>query len=80
MLTQLETHKIYACDLNGESIYDISFIEKAILIMGSGLMGYQEVRGVINRTITIPSSSNTGIDSLNVASAAAISMSLFRSK
>ena len=81
MLTQLETHKIYACDLNGESIYDVSFIEKAILIMGSESHGIsKEVRGVIDRTITIPSFSNTGIDSLNVASAAAISLSLFRSK
>jgi RNA methyltransferase, TrmH family len=81
MLTQLDSHKIYACDLNGESIYDTSFKEKAILIMGSESHGIsKEVRSVLDSTITIPSVSNTGIDSLNVASATAISLSLFRSK
>ena len=81
MLTQLDSHKIYACDLNGSSIYDISFKEKSILIMGSESHGIsKEVRRIVDSTITIPSVSNTGIDSLNVASATAISLSLFRSK
>ena len=81
MLMQLESHKIYACDLNGESIYDASFKEKAILIMGSESHGISnEVRMMVDSTITIPSVSNSSIDSLNVASAAAISLSLFRSK
>ena len=81
MLTQLESHKIYACDLNGESIYDTSFKEKAILIMGSESHGIsKEVGRIVDSNITIPSVSNTGIDSLNVASATAISLSLFRSK
>jgi len=81
MLKQLESHKIYGCDLNGESIYDTSFKEKAILIMGSESHGISnEVRRMVDSTITIPSVSNTGIDSLNVASAAAISLSLFCSK
>ena len=81
MLTQLESHKIYACDLNGESIYDASFKEKAILIMGSESHGISnEVRRIVDSTVTIPTVSNTGIDSLNVASATAISLSLFCSK
>ena len=81
MLTQLKSHKIYACDLNGESIYDASFNEKAILIMGSESHGISnEVLKMVDCTITIPSVSNTGIDSLNVASATAISLSLFCSK
>jgi RNA methyltransferase, TrmH family len=81
MLTQLDSHKIYACDLNGESIYDTSFKEKAILIMGSESHGIsKEVGRIVDSNITIPSVSNTGIDSLNVASATAISLSLFRSK
>ena len=81
MLSQLDSHKIYACDLNGASIYDTSFKEKAILIMGSESHGIsKEVRRIVDHIITIPSVSNTGIDSLNVASATAISLSLFRSK
>ena len=81
MLTQLELHEIYACDLNGESIYDASFKEKAILLMGSESHGIsKEVSSIVNNKITIPSYSNTEIDSLNVASAAAISLTLFRSK
>ena len=81
MLTQLESHKIYACDLNGDSIYDAYYNEKAILIMGSESHGISnEVLKMVDCTITIPSFSNTGIDSLNVASAAAISLSLFCSK
>lgn len=81
MLTQLKSHKTYACDLNGDSIYDTSFNEKSILIMGSESDGIsKEVRNIVDRTVTIPSVSITGIDSLNVASAAAISLSLFCSK
>ena len=81
MLTQLESHKIYACDLNGESIYDVVFKGKTILIMGSESHGIsKEVNSIVDNKITIPSVSNTGIDSLNVASATAISLSLFCSK
>ena len=44
-------------------------------------MGYQKkFEDIVDSTVTIPSVSNTGIDSLNVASAAAISLSLFCSK
>ena len=81
MLTQLESHKIYACDLNGESIHEVVFKGKTVLIMGSESHGIsKEVNSIVDNKITIPSVSNTGIDSLNVASATAISLSLFCSK
>ena len=81
MLTQLESHKIYACDLYGESIHDVVFKGKTVLIMGSESHGIsKEVNSIVDNKITIPSVSNTEIDSLNVASATAISLSLFRSK
>ncbi len=81
MLTQLESHKIYACDLHGESIHDVVFKGKTILIMGSESHGIsKEVNSIVDNKITIPSVSNTGIDSLNVASATAISLSVFRTK
>ena len=81
MLTQLESHKIYACDLNGESIHEVVFKGKTVLIMGSESHGIsEEVNSIVDNKITIPSVSNKGIDSLNVASATAISLSLFCSK
>ena len=81
MLTQLESHKIYACDLNGESIHEVVFKGKTVLIMGSESHGIsKQVNSIVDNKITIPSVSNTGIDSLNVASATAISLSLFCSK
>ena len=81
MLTQLDSHKIYACDLHGESIHDVVFKGKTVLIMGSESHGIsKEVNSIVDNKITIPSVSNTEIDSLNVASATAISLSLFRSK
>ena len=81
MLTQLESHKIYACDLNGASIHEVVFKGKTVLIMGSESHGIsKEVNSIVDNKITIPSVSNTGIDSLNVASATAISLSLFCSK
>ena len=49
--------------------------------MGSESHGIsKEVNSIVDNKITIPSVSNTGIDSLNVASATAISLSLFCSK
>ena len=49
--------------------------------MGSESHGISnEVLKMVDCRITIPSVSNTGIDSLNVASATAISLSLFCSK
>ena len=78
MLTQLESHKIYACDLNGESIYDASFKEKA-LIMGSESHGHQ--KKFVGWLIVLLQSHLFQIQALtlNVASAG-ISLSLLRSK
>ena len=81
MLSDLDTHQIYACDLNGESIYKTDFSEKSILLMGSESHGISdEILNLVNQKITIPSFSKSGIDSLNVATATAIVLSEFRSK
>jgi len=81
MLSELDSYQIYACDLDGESIYETQFVEKTILIMGSESHGISdEILDMANRKITIPSVSNSGIDSLNVATATAISLSVFSSQ
>ena len=49
--------------------------------MGSESHGISvDILDLVNRKVTIPSVSNSGIDSLNVASATAISLSVFRSQ
>ena len=81
MLTELGSHQIYPCDLDGESIYKTDFAERSILLMGSESHGIsEEILDLANQKITIPSFSNSGIDSLNVATATAIVLSEFRSK
>jgi RNA methyltransferase, TrmH family len=81
MLSDIDSFQIYACDLDGESIYETQFVEKTILIMGSESHGISdEILDMANRKITIPSVSNSGIDSLNVATATAISLSVFSSQ
>jgi len=81
MLSDLNTHQIYACDLDGESIYKTDFTERSILLMGSESHGISdEILDLADQKITIPSVSNSGIDSLNVATATAIVLSEFRSK
>ena len=81
MLSDLDAHQIYACDLNGESIYKTEFAEQSILLMGSESHGISdEILDLVNQKITIPSFSKSGIDSLNVATATAIVLSEFRSK
>ena len=81
MLSDLNSHQIYACDLDGESIYKTQFADKTILIMGSESHGISDdILDLVNSKVTIPSVSNSEIDSLNVASATAISLSVFRSQ
>lgn len=81
MLSNLKSHTIYASDLNGDSIYSIDFSKKSILLMGSESHGISDgILSVVNKKITIPTFSNSGIDSLNVATATAIVLSEFRSK
>ena len=81
MLSDLNTHQIYACDLDGASIYKTDLAEQSILLMGSESHGISdEILHMANQKITIPSFSNSGIDSLNVATATAIVLSEFRSR
>ena len=81
MLEGLKSHKIYACDLEGESIYDQFFDKRAVIVLGSESHGLSnDVLNHVYKKIKIPSSASCSIDSLNVASAAAISLSVFRLK
>ena len=81
MLSLLNSHSIYACDLNGDSIYRTSFAKQSILLMGSESHGISdEILNLVNKKITIPTFSKSSIDSLNVATATGIVLSEFRSK
>ena len=81
MLKSLNTHQIYACDLDGDSVYTSKFYDKSILVMGSESHGISnEILQLANHKITIPNFSSSSIDSLNVATATAIVLSSFRSK
>ena len=81
MLSALESHAVYACDLDGDSIYTTSFEKQSILLMGSESHGISnDILNLVNKKITIPTFSKSGIDSLNVATATAIVLSEFRSK
>ena len=81
MLSNLDTHQIYVCDLDGTSIYKTDFAEKSVLLMGSESHGISdEILDLVNQKITIPTFSKSGIDSLNVATATAIVLFEFRSK
>ena len=81
MISKFSTHKIYAFDLTGSSIYTTDFAEKSILLMGSESHGIsEELLSIVDLKVTIPSFSNSGIDSLNVATATSIALSQYRSK
>lgn len=81
MLTELKTHQIYACDLDGESLYTTGISNKSVLVMGSESHGISdEILQKVNQKVTIPNFSSSSIDSLNVATATAIFLSEFRSK
>jgi len=81
MLSSLEAHTVDAWDLGGDSIYTSSFEKQSILLMGSESHGISdEILNLVNKKITIPKFSESGIDSLNVATATAIVLSEFRSK
>ena len=57
------------------------FAEKSILLMGSESHGIsEELLKIADLKVTIPSFSNSGIDSLNVATATSIALSQYRSK
>ena len=81
MFSSLESHAVYACDLDGDSIYTTSFEKHSILLMGSESHGISdEILNLVSKKITIPTFSTSGIDSLNVATATAIVLSVFKSK
>lgn len=81
MFSKFSTHKIYAFDLTGSSIYTTDFAKKSILLMGSESHGIsEELLKIADLKVTIPSFSNSGIDSLNVATATSIALSQYRSK
>jgi len=81
MLNCFPKHKIIACALNGKSIYKEVFQEKSIVLMGSESHGISdELLKIAHNIVTIPSFSNSEIDSLNVATATAIILSELKSK
>lgn len=80
MFSKFIAHKIYAFDLTGSSIYTTGFVQKSILLMGSESHGIsEELLKIADQKVTIPSFSNSGIDSLNVATATSIVLSQYRS-
>ena len=74
MLSLLNSHSIYACDLNGDSIYRTSFAKQSILLMGSESHGIsEELKSNIKNKIGIPNfKKHNGAESLNVATSVAI--------
>jgi len=70
--------KIYAADLDGSSIYDISLPGNGLLIIGNEGQGISKpIRVKVNHFIKIPAYSET-LDSLNAANAAAVILSEWR--
>lgn len=81
MLKEFNEHTIYACDLSGDSLYKTDFSPKSIILMGSESHGISdEILSLTTKKITIPSFSNSTIDSLNVATATAIVLSELKGK
>lgn len=74
--------KVYGANLRGDNIYKKVFDQQGILVMGNEGNGISpEVNAVITDSITIPSypQGNAHVESLNVATAAAIILSRIRS-
>ena len=70
---------VYGTFLNGDNIYEISFPESAIIIMGSESFGISsDVGNLTDKRISIPTFNKKGAESLNVAIATAIVCSEFR--
>lgn len=79
MFNELASFTIYACDLQGNSLFKTKFDPKTILLFGSESHGISDkILKQVTKKITIPSFSSSGIDSLNVASASAIVLSKYR--
>lgn len=74
----IDKKKIFAADLAGSSIYDISFPENGLLIIGSEGQGISKsIRTKINQFVKIPAYSES-VDSLNAANATAVILSEWR--
>lgn len=76
-------YKIYGSFMKGEPIYEISFQQKKILVMGSEGQGiFMEVEQLIDEHITIPAffDGKDGPESLNVAMATGIIVSEMKRK
>jgi TrmH family RNA methyltransferase len=72
---------IYAAEMNGDSLHKTVFGAKGILVMGNEAKGVSaEIQDLITKSITISKfNKDSGIDSLNVATATAIILSAIRS-
>jgi len=73
-----EKYQIYGSFMNGKSIYETSFLQKRILIMGSEGQGIsKEVAQFVDERISIPAffEGGNGPESLNVAVASSIIVS-----
>lgn len=78
-LTQNSDFEVYGALMEGDSIYNVSFSEKAILIIGNEANGISpEISSFINQAITIPRLG--GAESLNAGVAASIIFSHWKIK
>lgn len=71
---------VYAAEMNGDSIHKTNFGANGILVMGNEAKGVsQEVQNLITASVTIPKfNQESGIDSLNVATATAVILASIR--
>jgi len=70
---------IYGADMQGENVYGINWPSSGILVMGNEAHGISdEVRGVLEKKVSIPQFGNSTTESLNVATATAVFLSELR--
>ena len=78
MLKALKGETVYGTFLDGENIYTADLSENGIIVMGNEGSGISpEVAALVNRRILIPAHPATMSESLNVATATAITLSQF---
>ena len=70
---------VFGTLLEGEDIYDSGLPQEGLVVMGNESRGISpEVRAELDRGLYIPSFGSGGAESLNVAAAAAVTLSEFR--
>ena len=70
---------VFGTLLEGEDIYDSDLPQEGLVVMGNESRGISpEVRAELDRGLYIPSFGSGGAESLNVAAAAAVTLSEFR--